>query len=52
MPKVVSILMLVLLIAASAFGAGQSEAQDEEVTIQVAYPVAVDAPITDRKSVV
>lgn len=47
MPKVVSILMLVLLIAASAFGAGQSEAQDEEVTIQVAYPVAVDAPITE-----
>lgn len=47
MPKVLSVLLLALLITAGAFGAGQSEAQDQDVTIQIAYPVAVDAPVTE-----
>jgi len=47
MPKVLSVLLLALFVSASVFGAGQSEAQDEDVTIQIAYPVAVDAPVTE-----
>lgn len=39
--------MLALFAAATLFAGGQAESEPEAVTIQVAYPVAVDAPVTE-----
>lgn len=47
MSKVLSVLMLALFAAATLFAGGQAESEPEAVTIQVAYPVAVDAPVTE-----
>lgn len=49
MPKKMMILMVAILTGAMVFAGGQAETPmaDETVTIQIAYPVAVDAPVTD-----
>lgn len=47
MPKVLFSLFLVVLVSVGGFAAGQNESGSEEVTIQIAYPVAVDAPVAD-----
>ncbi len=48
MPKRFLLLLVVIMITTSAFAGGQDEsAADEAVTIQIAYPVAVDAPVTE-----
>ncbi|MFW5694704.1 MAG: ABC transporter substrate-binding protein [Alkalispirochaeta sp.] len=48
MPKRIFFLFVVVLIATFAFAGGQGEsAADESVTIRIAYPVAVDAPVTE-----
>ena len=47
MPKVLSLIVLTLFVVVSVFGTGQAETEDEAVTIQIAYPVAVDAPVTE-----
>lgn len=47
MPKGISMLVvLVVLIAVPVFAGGSAEEPSDEVTIQIAYPVAVDAPVT------
>jgi len=48
MPKKILLTLVAILIATIAFAGGQGEeAMDESVTIQIAYPVAVDAPVTE-----
>jgi sn-glycerol 3-phosphate transport system substrate-binding protein len=48
MPKRILLTFVAILIAMTAFAGGQGEeATDESVTIQIAYPVAVDAPVTE-----
>ena len=48
MPKKVLISMaLIPLLAALAFAAGEPEEVTEDVSITIAYPVAVDAPVTE-----
>lgn len=42
---VLSVILAVLVAGAGAFASGQSEASSGPVTVQVDYPVAVDAPI-------
>ena len=37
---------LVVLVTGAAFAGGQQEPPPDEITIQIAYPVAVDAPVT------
>ena len=48
--KLISILTVALLATLAGlplFAGGQTEAADERVSILIAYPVAVDAPVTD-----
>ncbi len=48
MPRFMMIATLVALVAGGAFAGGQSEAtENEPVTIRIAYPVAVDAPVAE-----
>ncbi len=48
MPKKILFLFVVMMVATFAFAGGQAEsAADESVTIRIAYPVAVDAPVTE-----
>lgn len=48
MPKFIMVTALMVLVVFGAFAGGQSEpAEAEQVTIRIAYPVAVDAPVTE-----
>ncbi|PID91929.1 MAG: ABC transporter substrate-binding protein, partial [Bacteroidetes bacterium] len=48
MSKKMAVAVLVMMIAGGAlFGSGNTEAQTEDVTIKVAYPIAVDAPVSE-----
>ncbi len=48
MPRTMLTIGLIVLITAATFAGGQTEPTDEgPVTIQIAYPVSVDAPITE-----
>ncbi|MEX2443221.1 MAG: ABC transporter substrate-binding protein [Alkalispirochaeta sp.] len=48
MPRFMMITALIALVAVGAFAGGQTEAtEDQPVTIRIAYPVAVDAPVTE-----
>ncbi|MFW6212950.1 MAG: ABC transporter substrate-binding protein [Spirochaetota bacterium] len=48
MPKKMLFTIAAIMITATLFAGGQGEqAMDESVTIQIAYPVAVDAPVTE-----
>lgn len=48
MPRGVVVAILIGLVAAGAFATGQGETSEQEsVSIQIAYPVAVDAPVTE-----
>jgi sn-glycerol 3-phosphate transport system substrate-binding protein len=48
MPKGFSLLVvLAVIVAGSVFAGGAQEPASEDVTIQIAYPVAVDAPVTE-----
>lgn len=47
MPRLMMIATLIALVTLGAFAGGQTEGGDEQpVTIRIAYPVAVDAPVT------
>ncbi|ADK79854.1 ABC transporter substrate-binding protein [Sediminispirochaeta smaragdinae] len=48
MPKKVLLLSLIaVLVTVNGFAGGQKETSQGPVTIQIAYPVAVDAPVTE-----
>ncbi|HKK48906.1 MAG TPA: ABC transporter substrate-binding protein [Alkalispirochaeta sp.] len=48
MPRFMMIAMLIAVVAGGAFAGGQPEAAEtESVTISIAYPVAVDAPVAE-----
>ncbi|RKX72782.1 MAG: ABC transporter substrate-binding protein, partial [Spirochaetes bacterium] len=47
MPKKVMIVLLMVVLATAMYATGAPEAENESVTIQIAYPVAIDAPVTE-----
>ncbi len=47
MPKKVMIVLLTVVLATAMYATGAPEAESEAVTIQIAYPVAIDAPVTE-----
>ncbi|MCK5248466.1 MAG: ABC transporter substrate-binding protein, partial [Spirochaetaceae bacterium] len=47
MPKKIMVIVLTAALAAAVFATGVSDQESEAVTIKIAYPVAIDAPITE-----
>ncbi len=47
MPKKVMVVLLMVVLATAMYATGAPEADSEGVTIQIAYPVAIDAPVTE-----
>lgn len=47
MSKIVFIVVSLTLCASGVFAGGETEAPTEAVTIQIAYPVAIDAPVAE-----
>ena len=47
MPKKIMVIVLTAALAAAVFATGVPEQETEAVTIKIAYPVAIDAPITE-----
>ena len=47
MPKKVMIVVLMVALATAVFATGSPEPETEAVAIEIAYPVAIDAPVTE-----
>lgn len=47
MPRTVFVVVLMIALAGAVFAGAESESMTEEVTVQIAYPVAIDAPVAE-----